>query len=557
VLDGADEIQFIDIAPEALRKRMRHGNIYAPDKVDTALRNFFRPGNLGALREIALRLVAERMGSARGAVRPAPQDVLVAVSGGGSSEALIRRGARLARRSGGMCTVLVVRALRGGASGESVARLAATTEQVGAAFLERSGQDVVGVIVEVARGLLVNHVVIGESPPPLLLGGWRATLADRVIEAVPDLDVHVLARFAPQPARATRGAGERPGPDVLLRRFEVAQGRRGTLRIYLGYARGTGTTTAMLDEARRRAGRGTDVLVAGCAGPAHDGILDVDALLGRNPQVVCVDDLARIDTGGPPLLDALMRLLDAGITVIATLHVTDLASTVEAMGPLLGFDGAHPRVADAVLDMAGEIELVDVTPAVLTERLRRGDIDAPARVAHALQTEYRPQVLEALREIAFRVIAQHTDRRLLAYMRERGIEQPWEARPRVLACVAPRPGMERLLRAAAALAGRIDADFTAATVRSQPRSDGEKQLLGRYAALSHQLGGEFVTLRGASVAAALAGYARESLVTEMVVSRGRPARPWRRGVLRALIRLVKDVDVHVLAGDGRRRSAWP
>ena len=73
VLDGADEIQFIDITPDALRKRMRHGNIYAPDKIDTALRNFFRPGNLAALREIALRLVAQGAGAARGAVRRPPR----------------------------------------------------------------------------------------------------------------------------------------------------------------------------------------------------------------------------------------------------------------------------------------------------------------------------------------------------------------------------------------------------------------------------------------------------------------------------------------------------
>jgi two-component system sensor histidine kinase KdpD len=567
VLDGADEIQFIDIAPEALRKRMRHGNIYSPDKVDTALRNFFRPGNLGALREIALRLVADRMDSARAAVRPAPQDVLVAVSGGGSSEALIRRGARLARRAGGLCTVMVVRGLRAGPSDEAVARLAATAEQVGATFVERNGPEVLGVIVEMARRLLAQHIVIGESPPPSLLGRWRATLADRVVEALPDVDVHVLARFASEPARPPIGDG-RPAPDELLRRHTAAQGRRGTLRIYFGYARGCGTTTAMLDEARRRAARGTDVVVAtvrtygrgpceaaigdlevlgGRNGSAVSGALDVEALLARNPQVACLDDLARIDTGGRPVVEVLQQLLAAGITVIATLHLTDLASTVETMAPLLGYDSAHPHIDDAILTMADEIELVDVTPAVLTQRLRHGDIVPPARVARALQTEFRPQVLEALREMAFRVIAEHTDRRLLAYMRERGIEQPWEVRPRVLACVPPRPGMERLIRGAAALAERIDGEFKAATVRTRSRSDDEKHLLGQYAALTHQLDGEFVTLRSPSVAGALAGYAREALVTEMVLSRGRPVRPWRRSTLRSLIRMVKDVDVHVLA----------
>jgi two-component system, OmpR family, sensor histidine kinase KdpD len=576
VLDGADEIQFIDIAPEALRKRMRHGNIYAPDKVDTALRNFFRPGNLGALREMALRLVADRVGTARGAVRPAPEDVLVAVSGAGSSEALIRRGARLARRTDGLCTVLGVRGARRAAPDEAVGRLAAIAEQVGATFVERAGSDPVRVIVDLAHRLGTHHVVIGESAPPSLLGGWRATLADRVIEALPRVDVHVLARFAAEASRPHNGDDARPAPDDLLRRLGTPPGRRGTLRVYLGYARGCGTTSAMLDEARRRASRGTDVVVAtvrtygrgpceaaigdlevlgGRSGTATTGRFDLDALLARNPQVTCLDDLARVDAGGRRLVEVLQTILDAGITVIATLHLTDLASTVASMGPLLGYDATHPRIDDAVLDMADEIELVDVTPAVLTDRLRQGAIDPPARVAHALQTEFRPQVLDALREMAFRVIAQHTDRRLVAYMRERGIEQPWEARARVLACVPPRPRMEPLIQAAAALAARIDGEFRAATVRTRSRSDDEKQLLGQYAALTHQLGGEFVTLRRPSVAGALADYAREALVTEMVVSRGRPKRrPWRRSALRSLIRMVKDVDVHVLATEAHAKA---
>ena len=100
-LDGADEIQFIDITPEALRKRMRHGNVYAREKVETALANFFRPQNLAAMRQIGLRLVADSMARSSH-ILASPEDVLVAVSGGPSSEDLIRRGARLARRLGAL-----------------------------------------------------------------------------------------------------------------------------------------------------------------------------------------------------------------------------------------------------------------------------------------------------------------------------------------------------------------------------------------------------------------------------------------------------------------------
>ena len=571
VVDGADEIHFIDIAPEALRKRMRHGNIYAPDKVEAALGNFFRPGNLGALREIALRLVAQTIGDTRGEVQPAPQDVLVAVSGRASSEPLIRRAARLARRTSGMCTVLLVRNPKV-LPEDMVERLRTVSLQVGAGFVTREGTDVARVVETVAREVLAQHIVIGEPRPQPLPARWRATLADRIIQDLPDADVHVLSRYEQRRDRERPQGGEqrRPEPDEILRRLQSASTRRATLRIYLAYARGCGTTSAMLDEARRRRSRGTDIVVAAVhtygREPCENALgnleilggrravdsarpFDVDALLARNPQVACIDDLADLAGSGQPIAETLQRILDAGITVIATLHLTDLASTVATMGPLLGYDDSHPRIDDAVLRTADEMELVDVTPAVLSQRLRRGEILPPARAARALQTEFRPQVLDALREMAFRIIAEHTDRRLVAYMRERSIDQPWEARPRVLACIPPRPGMEPLIRGAARLAERIDAEFKAATVRTRPRSDEEKQLLGGYAALTHQLDGEFVTLRSPSVADALVGYARENLVTEMVVTRGRPHRRRRHNTLRSVIRQLKDVDIHVVAAE--------
>jgi two-component system sensor histidine kinase KdpD len=573
VLDSADEIQFIDIAPEALRKRMRHGNIYAREKVDTALRNFFRPGNLGALREIALRLVAQSVGATTRAVRPEPQDVLVAVSGKASSEPLIRLGARLARRTGALCSVLVVvpphQIL---AVGEELERARLVAEQVGASFIVREGSDLAKVIEEVAREHLVRHLVLGESRRSNPLGRWRATPADRLIEGLPDIDVHILAQVAAgHAAKAGPPQLQRPEPDALLRSLQPTLSRRGMLRIYLGYARGCGTTMAMLDEARRRKSRGTDVVVAavsthgrsaceqslgnlellgGPNGSGARGILDVDALLARNPQVACIDDLAGVDTRGGPRADALRRILEAGTTLIATLHLTDLRSTADAMVPVLRFDDGHPTIEDSILAMADEIELVDVTPSVLIERLRHGEIVPPAEVGRALQTEFRPQVLASLRELAFRTIAQHADRELVEYMHERKIESPWEARPRVLACVPPRKGMERLIRRAAALASVIDGEFKAATVRTRPRSEEEKKLLGGYAALTHQLGGEFITLRGSSVARTLADYARHGLVTEMVVTRGRPHRRWRRSALRDLVRMVTDVDIHIVSADG-------
>ncbi len=191
-LDSADEIQFIDITPEALRKRMRHGNIYSPDKVDTALANFFRPQNLAAIRQIGLRLVADSMARSRH-VLASPEDVLVAVSCSSSSEDLIRRGARLARRLGGTCMVVTVRA--DGGTAPEIEKTRALAAQLGVTFAVLGGTDVAAAIIEAARDSSIEHVVIGEKVRSNTLSLLRPATVDRIIDGLPNSDVHVIARL--------------------------------------------------------------------------------------------------------------------------------------------------------------------------------------------------------------------------------------------------------------------------------------------------------------------------------------------------------------------------
>ncbi|HEV3102250.1 MAG TPA: sensor histidine kinase KdpD [Candidatus Dormibacteraeota bacterium] len=190
-LDGADVVQFIDIAPEALRKRMRHGNVYAKDKVDTALANFFRPGNLAAMRQIGLRLVADSMARSR-AVVDSPEDVLVAVSRGDASEDLMRRGARLARRRGGFC--LVVTVLEDEAEDVHVKRYRELAAQLGCSFAVLAGNDPAAAIIQAASDAGSDHVVLGETRHARRLDRFRPTFIDRIIDGLPDADIHVIAR---------------------------------------------------------------------------------------------------------------------------------------------------------------------------------------------------------------------------------------------------------------------------------------------------------------------------------------------------------------------------
>lgn len=191
-LDSADEIQFIDITPEALRKRMRHGNIYARDRVETALANFFRPQNLAAMRQIGLRLVAESMARSRN-VMASPEDVLVAVSCHSSSEDLIRRGARLARRLGGSCLVVTVR--MDDSVAHEVERMRDLSTQLGASFTVLGGTDVANAVVQAASDAMVEHVVVGEMVQSHAWTSLRPTIVDRIIDGLPDADVHVIARL--------------------------------------------------------------------------------------------------------------------------------------------------------------------------------------------------------------------------------------------------------------------------------------------------------------------------------------------------------------------------
>jgi two-component system sensor histidine kinase KdpD len=321
----------------------------------------------------------------------------------------------------------------------------------------------------------------------------------------------------------------------------------------------------MLDEARRRSGRGTDVVVAAYrvhGDPQHDlrdlevlvagrqrpaeMRLDVNAVLARNPEVVVIDDLAEVEADGRPRLETVSRLLAAGITVLATMRVLSLMSTATAFVTMLGNKPSGAVIDDRALEAIDELELIDITPADLLLRLREQGVLSPAELAVLLQRDLRLSVLEAMRESAFRVIAEHADRQLVGFMRESGLQVPWEVRGRIVLCVPPMPGLETRIRRAHAYASIQDAKFAVASVRTRSMTDEEKGWMGGYATLTHQLGGEFVHLHGRSVASALVGYIHQSLATEVILGHRRRA-GWMPGdTTSEVIRRVSGVDVHIL-----------
>jgi len=355
----------------------------------------------------------------------------------------------------------------------------------------------------------------------------------------------------------------RPDPAELLRQIAAEGRRRAMLRVYLGYARGCGTTTAMLDEARRRHSRGTDVVVA--AYDIHDPPskaltaleviqatrempasrpLDVTALLARNPEVACIDDLMGVDVSGRPRLESVPRLLSAGITVLATLHLLSMRSAAAAVGGMLGDRHPEPLLGDEFFNEIDEIEYVDITPEDLLARIKQHAILTPAQMAAGMQRELRPAVLAILRETALRMTAEHMDRQLSRYLPT--TQAPLEFRGRIVLGLPVAAGKEERIRAIARYAVSQGAKLAVVTVRTHRLRDEEKALLGGYASVTHQLGGEFVRLDDRNVARALVGYVREAQATEVVLGHRRRARwlPW--DTTSEIIRLLSGIDVHIL-----------
>jgi len=301
-LGEADDIRFVDNSPEALRKRLGHGNIYPADQVGAARAGLFSTASLAALREIGLRVVAETL-AVPGSSRPhQPLDVLVAVATGTRADALLQRGVRLGRLGGAACTVLVFGRPGQAPTADSAAAIRSAVNDAGAALLVREGRDAAVIIAQAVRDSGARHLVMAATATRLA-ERWRPGLAERLADQLPDIHLHITTG---QDGPVGPGAEDPNSPPGV-----PAARARGAVRVYLGYAAGCGTTTAMLEEAGRRRSRGSDVVVAAvdCHGReavtavleglemTGDGAtLDTDAVLARRPEVACIDDLAHSTT---------------------------------------------------------------------------------------------------------------------------------------------------------------------------------------------------------------------------------------------------------------------
>ena len=370
----------------------------------------------------------------------------------------------------------------------------------------------------------------------------------------------------------------RPDPDALLAHAK-RQGR-GRLKVYLGMAPGVGKTFEMLTSGKRRKAEGLDVVVGVVETHGRkdteamlEGLdvlprrpieyrgrqlmeFDIDAAIARRPKLLLVDEYAHTNAHGsrhPKRWQDVEEILAAGIDVWTTLNVQHLESLVDVVWKITGVR-VRETVPDSALSAADEIEVVDITPDELRERMAAGKVYVPETARVASANFFKPENLTALREMALRRAAQTVDDQMVGAMRRQGIEGPWAAGERILVLIAGDPMAGSLVRAGRRLADlMMDAPWTVAHVERPNRPTRDPQSARRVTEvikLAEQLGASSVVLTGDDVPETVLAYARRNNVTQIVMGKSRDSR-WRillgRSLAAALLRRSGGAALHFVS----------
>ncbi len=353
----------------------------------------------------------------------------------------------------------------------------------------------------------------------------------------------------------------------------------GRFRLYVGAAAGVGKTVAMLEEARRRAERGSDVVVGfvEAHGRAfttaalgnlevvprkkvvyHGAVfeeMDTAAVIARRPRVALVDELAHTNVPEEGAHEKRWQdafdILDAGISVISTVNVQHLESIADAVEQMTGAR-VRERVPDWVIRRADQLELIDSSPEQLRRRMAHGNIYPPDKVPGALGNFFQTENLTALRELALRFVADEVDEHLLARLAARHEREIWDVTERIMVAVDATEGTGGVMRRAARLAARVKGDLFVLHVDSSEGSRRDEARLSELRELAGALGARWIEIPGDEPARALMDYAVSHQITQVVLGSSRRNR-WeeltRGSIVSKVIRLASDidVDVHVIA----------
>ena len=382
---------------------------------------------------------------------------------------------------------------------------------------------------------------------------------------------------------------QRPNPDELLASLKKDEARlhKGRLRVFLGMCAGVGKTYAMLESGTKARWEGVDAVIGlvethgrfetaalvdslpiiARKKISHRGTelneMDLDAILERKPKLVLVDELAHSNAPGsrhPKRWQDVLELLDAGIDVYTTINVQHLESRKESVEKITGIS-IHETVPDSIIERADQVEVMDISPAELLERLAEGKVYPGEKAKLAAANFFKPEPLTALREISLRFTAERVDKELQEYNRFNTEKGAWNTSERVMVAVSPSPFSERLVRAARRLASSLRSPWLAVYVSQGEELDEKRRdQLRKNLALAEELGAEVISTADSDLAGALRRLAASRNVSQIVL--GRPA--GRRfadvieggSLLNRLTREKGDFDVHVVRSDESNTSPW-
>ncbi|MGA2162578.1 MAG: DUF4118 domain-containing protein [Methanoregula sp.] len=363
---------------------------------------------------------------------------------------------------------------------------------------------------------------------------------------------------------------------------EERQKHRGRLKIFLGYIAGVGKTYEMLRAAHLQKNEGVDV-VAGYVEthgrPETDVLLkgftiisskmmdykgarlpefDIDAVLALHPALVLIDELAHTNVPGSrhqKRYQDVEELLDAGIDVYTTMNIQHLENLNKVIAQITGVV-VRETIPDSLFDGATEIEVVDLAPSDLLQRLRDGKVYVPDMASRAINRFFNEGNMVTLRELALRRAEERVDSRMLASKQNRAVPGPAISSEHILVCVAPDALSERLVRTARQKADRTNASLSILSVETPSHpllTKEEKDQLSRTLQLAEKLGATTATVFGLTIASTVIDYSRRHNVTRIII--GKTLRPrWRELVFGSiddqLIHTSGTIEVDVISSEG-------
>ena len=381
----------------------------------------------------------------------------------------------------------------------------------------------------------------------------------------------------------------RPDPDELLAALKLAEekSKRGKLKIFFGMCAGVGKTYTMLQTAQAEKSKGCDIVIGYVethnrkeTAALAEGFeliprktyqykstsvyeMDLDAIIARKPQLVLVDELAHTNAPGSrhtKRFQDVQEILDNGIDVYTTVNVQHLESRSDTVAQITGVI-VRETMPDEIFENADEIEVIDLTPDELLQRLAEGKVYAPERSKEAIESFFRKGNITALREMALRIVADRVDKQLHEYMQLKRIKGPWKSGLHLLVGVSHTQQSAKLLRWAKNLSYTMGADLQAIYVETAHKTDSkESEQLNKNIVLARQLGIKFRIVTNNDMVKAIVDFAQKENITHIII--GKPRVRNLLTLLRLgnfvnrLIRYSGNIDVYILGSDLQAKDRY-